>query len=126
MLGSTTPPRDYPLRALCPVEVIPVGWQNNERERASSLRHNTQVEGLTLTLIGRNHDPEHALDCHRVAASTSTPISEESAGAMPFAAYQACCVCIVLSAESCLELAELNAFRFLCVLLSFGNLSDHA
>jgi hypothetical protein len=28
--------------------------------------------------------------------------------------------------ESCLELTELNALWFLCVLLGFGNLSDHA
>jgi hypothetical protein len=87
-------------------------------------RRKTQVEGLTLTLIGWYHDTEHTLDSHRVA--TGTPISEESAGAMPFAAFQACRMCIVLSAESCLELAKLNTFRFLCVLLGFGNLSDHA
>jgi hypothetical protein len=58
--------------------------------------------------------------------AAGTPIRKESAGAMPFATFQASCVCIVLSAESCLELAKLNAFRFLCVLLGFGNLSNHA
>jgi hypothetical protein len=107
---------------LSSVEVISCG-QAKERARKSQLRRNTQVEGLALSLISWYHNPEHALDSHRVAAGT--PISEESAGAMPFATFQTCCVCIVLSAESCLELAELNTFRFLCVLLGFGNLSDH-
>ena len=83
-----------------------------------------QIEGFTLALTRWYHNTEHTLNRHGMAAGT--PVREEPAGAMPFSAFQAGSVCIVLSAESCLELAKLDAFRLLCILLGFGNLSDHA
>src|SRR5260221_2751890 len=93
------------------------------RTRAGRLAR-AQLDRLPLPLLGRNHDAQHPLDRHGMAAGT--PVGKEAAITMPRALMEARRVGIVLTLESGFKLRELDALWLLCVLFGLGNLPNHA
>jgi len=93
------------------------------RTRAARLAR-AQLDRLPLPLLGRNHDTQHPLDRHGMAAGT--PVGKEAAITMPRALMEARRVGIVLTLESGFKLRELDALWLLCVLFGLGNLPNHA
>ena len=92
--------------------------------RYELLRVSGHSKRLILSLLCRDGDAEDALDGHCMAAGS--PVGEEAAGTFPCAGIEARRMGIVLTSESRFKARKLNAFRFLCVLLGFGDLPDHA